>query len=353
MAYTGEDVLRLLVWEGYAPESFRKSFEKEILNKYGRKIALQVTYVEGSADFYSPIRGREVDLVTLTHHHFNDARFNYIANGLLLPLDTKNISRYHDLSPDLRNVKNFRKDNKVFGVPLCRGRYALVYNTSKVKPAPVDWRSLWAPEHEGTYVIGANEYLYNICTVALAMGYPRELIGRFDELDNPSFKRQLRSFVRNAGGFWVGQDKADDLLGKSLSVGWGDSLNVLRERGENWRFAEPIEGSIAWIDSYAATWALAEKPFLRKVAEEWIDFLLKPDYQVGYIVREISQIPTTTTAKSELSETEKKRLHVDEPNYFSRKHILLPTFSIRDRNGLKQLWKEATNGIKIKTDVKP
>ncbi|MDC0335516.1 extracellular solute-binding protein [Pseudodesulfovibrio sp.] len=316
-----------------------------ILEKYERKIRLHVTYIQGPGDLFAPIRLKEVDLVTLTHHHFDDGRFDYKSKGLLLPLDTTKITRFQELIPGLRDAEYLRKDNEVFGVPVCQGMYGLVYNTKKVLPAPTSWQVLWKPEHKGAYAIGANEYLYNVCTTALAMGYPRDSISKYSRLDNRKFRNKLRALALNAGGFWAGQDKADDLAGKSLSAGWGDGLKKLRERGENWKFAEPEEGALCWVDSYALTWALADKPFLREVAQEWIDFLLRPEFQVDYAVRELSQRAVTTTIGPRLTEEERKRLHVDEADYFENNCVLLPTFTHRDRNGMKMLWDEAMLGI--------
>lgn len=350
-APAAEDTLRLLVWEGYAPEPYREIFKEFIRKKYNREIKLEVSYVDGSESFYAPIRRKEVDLVTLTHHHFNDDRFNYITNGLILPLETTKIARYGDIIPALREAAYLRRNERVFGAPICQGLYTLVYNTAKVKPPPTSWQILWNPEYKGTYSLGAKEFLYNICTAALAMGYPPESFARFDVLNNKTFRQRLRSLAVNAGGFWLGSDKARYLAGKSLSAGWGDGLNALRRQGEEWRFAQPKEGSIYWVDSYAITWALADKPFLRKVAEEWINFLLGPDFQVEYIVREISQRPTTTTVQARLTGAEKKRLHLGDDDYFSKSCILLPTYSQRDRNGMKLLWSGAMEGIKIKPDV--
>jgi len=351
--YADENTLRLLVWEGYAPEKYRIVFEDMILKKYGRKVTLDVTYVEASEEYYPPIRKKHVDLVTLTHHHFKDDRFNYISNGLLLPLDIKNIPRFQEVISSLRDASYLRSNKNVFGVPICQGLYALVYNLDKVKTVPTSWNVLWANKYKGKYVLGAKEYLYNVCTTGLAMELPVEFLSSFDKLNNETFKKKLRLLAMNAGGFWIGQDKALYLSGKSLSAGWGDGLSVLRSRDEKWQFAEPKEGSMCWVDSYAITWALANKPFLKKVAEEWINFLLTPEFQVDNIVREISQRPTITTNMPMLSEAEKHKLHIDDPDYFSKNCIMLPTYTQRDRNGLELLWEEAMKGIIVETGRKP
>ena len=253
-----------MVWEGYAPEALREEFKKRIFEKYNCELTFDVTYAESSEQYYDLIRKKEVDLVSLTHHHFKDDRFNYISNKLLLPIDTSKLHHYKDVMSHLRDAQSIRNEEKVYGVPICQGLYALTYNADKLKTIPTSWKILWDDENREQYVIGGNEYLYNICTVALTMGYLKESIGKFDSLNNDSFKQQLRLYVKNAARYWIGQDKAKDLRGMKLSVGWGDDLNTLRKEGENWQFANPKEGSISWFDSIVLTWTLSG--FILKIA---------------------------------------------------------------------------------------
>lgn len=111
--------------------------------------------------------------------------------------------------------------------------------------------------------------------------------------------------------------------------------------------AEPVEGTPYWIDNYAITSALADKPFLKKLAEEYINELLTTDYQVGHILRVVGTIPIISSIEHLLTPEEKMRIHVGAPNFLDKNRILLPTYSQRDRNGLKILWKEAMEGIDL------
>ena len=347
-AGAGGDVLRLLIWDGYAPVKYVEEFEKRIEAKYGRKVKLNISVVDGSEDFYAAIRKKSVDLVTLTHHHFKDERFNYISSKLLLPIETRNLPNLQQVIPALREADYLSSDGKIYGVPICQGPYGLAYSTAKIGRSPDSWKILWNPEYKDRYVLGGNEYLYNVSMTALAWDYPKDSINKYDALNNKAFKEKLRQLATNAHAFWIGQDTADDLSGNSLGAVWGDSLGTLGKRGEIWKLAEPKEGSLSWIDNYAITWALADKPFLKRVAEEWINRLLEPDYQVDYIVREISLGPITTNIGDKLNAREKEQLHVGVPNFFKDRRVLLPTFSRRDRNGLQLLWEEAMEGIQLK-----
>ena len=120
--------------------------------------------------------------------------------------------------------------------------------------------------------------------------------------------------------------------------------------GVIWKFATPKEGSIFWIDFYAITSALAHKPFLKKVAEEWINRTDSFGYQGDYLVRRITDTGNKATGDL-LTGSGNSRYHVGE-SASGAKFILPPPRSRRDRNGLKLLWKEAIKGIEFKTSDK-
>ena len=347
-----ENVLRLLIGQGHAPQKYIEKFEKQIQDKYQRKVKLEVNFLSGPDDWYNTIRAGKADLVLLTHHHFKDKRFNYIPNHFLLPIDLKKIPNFKHVIPALQKADYLTDNRKTYGVPVSQGPYGLVYNAAMLKSPPKSWNILWDPRFKGKYVIGAKEYIYNTNITALALGYSKESIKIFDKLNNREFREKLRQLAVNSHSFWIGVDTVDDLSGMSLATSWGDSLGPLNKKGEPWKMAEPVEGMPCWIDNYAITWALADKPFLKKAAEEYINLLLSTEYQVEHIMRNMSLTPIITHINDLLTTEEKERLNVDVPNFFNNNRILLHTYSPRDRNGLMLLWDEAMKGIKIDKDKK-
>ncbi len=342
---TNSGVLRLLIWEGHAPQDFVSRFEKKIKTKYDFNIKLQINYATDSDEFYNAIRSGSIDMVMMSHHFFKDERFDFINKKLLLPLNLKNIPNFKQVIPALQNAEYLQSYGQVYASPEAQGPYGLAYNTALLKKEPKSWNILWDPQFNGKYVIGAHEYIYNVIITALALGYSKESINSYDALNNPMFKAKLRQLAVNAHSFWFGVDKADDLSGHLLATAWGDSFNPLLKRGEHWKMAEPAEGMPCWIDNYAIASTLANKPFLKKIAEEFINTVLTPDYQVGIIMRTVGTIPVITKIEHLLTPNEKKRIHVGQPNFYKKNRMLLPTYSTRDRNGLKLLWEEAMRGI--------
>ena len=345
---TDSTILRLLIWEGHAPQPHVANFEKLIKKKYDFNIKLQITYLAGSDDIYNTIRSGKADIVMMAHELFKDERFQYFKNNLLLPLNLNNIPNFKNITPSLQTADYLRIKDKLYGLPESQGPYGLVYNTSLLKEEPKSWNILWDPRFKGKYVISGTEYLYNIIITALALGYSRESIGNFDSLNNPVFKSKLRELAVNARSFWIGVDKAEDLSGQVLATSWGDALAPLSKKGELWKMAKPVEGITLWIDNCVITSALADKPFLKKIAEEYINFLLETDFQVNHITRVVGTIPVTTNIQGLLTPEEERKIEVGTSKAFSKNRVLPPTLSKRDRNGIKLLWDEAMKGISSK-----
>jgi len=332
------NVLRLLVWDGYTPAHAVEMFEAQMEAKYGRQIRLQISEVE-SDDFFDPVRAKQVDLITISHHMFKDERSDYITKGLILPPNLENIPNHTLVLPELMQAESHTSDGVIYGVPLATGSYGLAYNTGLVESEPTSWRIFWDPAFANTYVLGAYESTYNINITALALGYPHEWIDSYDRLNNPEFKKKLRQLAVNARGFWSGADRPEDLLNASLAMVWGDSFSGLQRQGEHWEVATPEEGSPKWIDEYVLTWALADRPFMKQIAEEWINWSLSTEFQVGHLLREVRASPVVTNIQDRITPQEKEQL--------KRQSTSIPqqTYSEHNRNGLNLLWEEAMRGI--------
>ncbi len=347
--FAGEKVLRLLVWEGYAPEAYVQEFKKEIESKYGVHLKMEISYALADDDFFNLARDKKIDVITVGHYSIKGKQFKYIQKGIILPFDLKNVPNHVSLVPALKDAAFDKLNGKIYGIPVANGPYGLFYSTKAIKKAPQSWGIFWNPEYKNKYAIGANEYIYNIQITAMAMGYPRNEITSFDALNNINFRSKLRQLAVNAGAFWVGVDKPKDLLGMSLAMAWGDALSSLEKIGEKWERANPVEGTIWWIDEYAITWSLADKPVLKKIAEEWINKSLSSDFQMNHILGELRANPVVTHTKKKLPDKENKTIEINPTNNFSYdQRILQHAYSQRDKNGFKLMWDKAMEGVAIK-----
>jgi len=117
------------------------------------------------------------------------------------------------------------------------------------------------------------------------------------------------------------------------------------QMGETWKMATPVEGTMWWVDVYAITWALSDKPFLKKIAEEWINKSLSPDFQINHLIREVGIFPVISNISNKLTEKEILRILKPQSEDLPNNRIFQRIYSQRDRNGLRLLWKKAMEGV--------
>ena len=335
-----QKVLRLLVWEGYAPDAQREQFRQYIFDKYSVDLVLKVNYIADSEDGFKALRLKKADIVSPAHNRINDKRFKMIDSGLLLPLNLDNLPNYQKLNPSFKQLKHLVIDGVHYGLPFAWGPYGLVYNTEVFDKAPQSWNVLWDPKYIGHYSV-ADYGEINIYLTALAMGYEPNDLADFDKLNNAAFKAKLATLVGNAKSLWVGVDTADDLQQKKLASSWGFSLPELKRRGEIWKWAYPKEGVPGWIDNHVISQGLANKPELKRIAEEWINFTISSEFQTSVLVQALSTNPVNLMTFATASDAQKKGFYASSLNDLDAFIVLMPELDRRTRNGIDNLWNEA------------
>jgi len=134
--------LNILCWEGYADEAFTKGFEK----KYG--VTVQGTYYGSDDELVSKLSNggdASYDIISPS----SDVASYLIDANLVQPIDTSKISNWNNLAPQLKNLKDVRRGNNIYGLPFCWGPDYLVYNADKIKQTPDSWNIFWDPKYKG------------------------------------------------------------------------------------------------------------------------------------------------------------------------------------------------------------
>ncbi|MCP4116082.1 MAG: extracellular solute-binding protein [Desulfobacteraceae bacterium] len=355
----GKDTLKLLIWEGYSPPEQIKIFKALIKKKYGKEIELEISHnISGIQDFYDAIRTNSEEklyhIISPAHNFIKDSRFGCIRNKLIMPVNLQNIPNYKKIIPQLQKADYITDDKgNVYGVPMAHGPYGLAYNTKYFKSPPTSWNIFGNPEYKNRYTISSDYYEANVYIVALSAGLRGEDLYNYQKLRQNNITSRIEVLARNAHSFWDSVDTADDLQGLALATSWGFSFNELRRRGEVWKMVEPVEGTTGWVDNFLMSSKLKKNPFLKTVAEEWMNFALSPDYQVNVVVRQLMSDPVNLMIKNRLTREEVEHHHLDDPNYFHEKRWLWPVFkSKRERNALKKIWYDATKSLKQKDEKK-
>ncbi len=331
----------MLIWEGYAPENLQKKFIQDVKTKHGIDLKLDIEFCTGNDDFFPVLRDDKADIISPSHNVPKDKRFKLIKLKLVMPLELDQIPNYKNIQPALQQADYCTEKNKVYAVPHVRGPYGLAYNTNIIKEEPASWNILWDSKYKGQYAIGgADQYEHNVSATALSMGVPSDKIYDYKTINTPEMQAKLAQLAVNAKGMWEGVDDAKTLKGLALAAVWGFSLPELKQMGETWKIAEPKEGTTGWVDNFMISNTLADKPMKKKIAHEWLNFVLSDDYQV-YDVRGLASAPVTTTVKSSLTDEEIKQFHLDDPSHFEKNRILWKVLDKKDRNGIKRLWENA------------
>src|SRR6185312_13936041 len=128
--------LNFMVWEGYTDTLFTQPFEQAC------GVKVNATYMGSSDDLVAKLRAGGAETIDLISPS-SDAATAIIDAGLAAPLDLGRIPSYNDLSEGFRNLKVVRKGNDTYGLPWAFGPNPLIYDTTKIKPAPASWGELW------------------------------------------------------------------------------------------------------------------------------------------------------------------------------------------------------------------
>lgn len=333
--------LRMLTFKGTDPPEAIEAFKTLVKEKYGVDLNISISYVSDHDSIYKALRSRTTDIVNGPHNMPKDPRYKLIRGKLIVPVDLNNVPNYKDLIPSFQKADYITESGKVYGVPFTYAPYGLAYNTDIVKTPPKSWDVFWKPEYKGKYSISSEMCEQNIFVTALSMGIDKSKIGQYKSVYSPEFSERLRYFVQNAKSYWIGVDTADKLEGSALATAWGFSFNELKKRGEIWMFADPEEGCPGAIGNYMIGHTLRNKPKLRRIAEEWLNYVISPDFQVNIVARKLSTSVVNVSVSDQLTSEEIKAFHLDDPGYFRERLIPYPALDNRSRKGFELLWKKA------------
>lgn len=336
-----ELTLRMLIWDGYAPNDVQEAFKKYIKKQFDVELIFEITYASNPDSFFDKLRTGEVDLVSPAHNLPKDTRYNLTKNNLTIPVNLENIPNYQSLRPELSRQPWAVDNGEIYAVPIVHGIYGLAYDSSVVSPPPDSWSILWDPRYAGLYSVNKDYYELNIYITALSLGERKEDIFTYDRIKKRRLEQRLGSLAQNAGRFWVGFDQPEDYENLSLATTWRFTFPKGSGFSENWRVAVPREGTPWTIDTMMLSSTLANNSKLHKIAELWINFLLEPENQLSIFAKRIGTYPVTKDAWDIYT---KDILSVDQKDRLERLFDTLIPWEIlktRDRNAFHLLWKEA------------
>jgi len=337
-------MLRMLVWDGYAPVEAQERFRQLILERYDVELRFNIESALNPDAYFNKIRSGKVDIISPAHNLPRDSRYNLTENGLTLPINLENIPNYSKLIPELARQHWAMNRSEVYAVPIVHGFYSLAYNSAVIHEPPTSWAVFWDPEYAGRFSVNLDYYELNVYIALLALGKRKEDIFHYDSIKGKMLEEKLHYLAENAGTFWRGYDQPDTYSNVVLATTWRFAFPDEITAFKNWRIAEPREGTPWTIDTIMLSKSLKNSPLKKQIAELWINFLLEPENQLSIFASKLGTCPVTTEAwdiytQDILEPHERERL-------FRLFDNLIPwqILEKRDRNAFHLLWREALDG---------
>jgi spermidine/putrescine-binding protein len=258
--------LNFMVWEGYTDTLFAKPFE----DACGVKV--NATYMGSSDDLVAKLRAGGAETIDLISPS-SDALTAIIEADLASPLDLKRIPSYTDLSEGFRNLKVAKKDSSVYGVPWAFGPNPLIFDSTKIKPAPDSWGALWDKKYRGKLSLQDDIATLYMVAQYLGMDDPNDpsKLYNLSDADLAKVKSKMLELKPNVRKYWVTAGDMTQLFqsGEILAgEGWPLMTNQLRQAKYPAGETIPKEGTTAWADH----WVLTKGAKNLDAAYAWLEY---------------------------------------------------------------------------------
>jgi putative spermidine/putrescine transport system substrate-binding protein/spermidine/putrescine transport system substrate-binding protein len=261
--------LNFMVWEGYTDTLFTKPFEEAC------GVKVNATFMGSSDDLVAKLRAggaQSFDLVSPS----SDAITQIITANLAMPLDLKRVPSYGDLMASFRNLSLAKKDTVVYGVPWAFGPNPLIYDTTKVTPAPDSWGALWDRKYRGK--LSLQDDIASLWMVAqylrLDSADPSHLYNLSDE-ELAQVKAKMLELKPNVRKYWsTAGDMIQLFQSGEIVAGEGWPLMTAQLRAAGFPAGEviPKEGTTAWADH----WVMTSGAKNLDAAYAWLEYASQP-----------------------------------------------------------------------------
>jgi putative spermidine/putrescine transport system substrate-binding protein/spermidine/putrescine transport system substrate-binding protein len=325
------DDLKLIIWEGYADDTYRKPFED------ANKVTVSPTEAGTGDEMFALMResdGKNYDLVSAS----SDLPRRLYDAGLLAEIDTSKLTNYGKLYDQFKTPDYITFDGKLYGVNFAWGPTIVVYNTDEITTEPTSWNALLDEQYSGK--IATWNYPIQIAQYALLLdpkpANPYELTDEQLAQVKEILVKQ-RPLVRK---YWdLGGEVAELFKNKEIVIADGWSWITLQVKGEGGKVAEavPAEGVTGWSDS----WCISKNAKNYDLALKWADWMIGDEGQQG-ITEVMNYSITNKEAAAKLPPERQKELRLtDVPTEYAKIHMwrFIPAY-----DKWVQVWNEATQG---------
>jgi putative spermidine/putrescine transport system substrate-binding protein len=274
----GEGRLVVLAGRGYVEPSWVKPFER----RTGCRVVPR--YVASSGELVRRLRagGARYDVVAAP----GDVSLLLVSRKDVAPVNVDLVPGWRDFRPVFRSPRANTVGGVHYGISLQWAPNMLLFNTTKVRPAPVSWGAIYNPAYRGKITVPDTPI--QIADAALYLKHAKPALGIRDpyELTRRQFSAALdllRSQKRLVGRYWsfAAEEVQDFRNGEAVvGSGWPYQLTLLRAARTPVEEALPREGMTGWID----TWMISAQARHPNCAYRWLQHVSTPKVQAEQAV---------------------------------------------------------------------
>jgi len=296
--------LRILTWEGYAPEELVKKFTDET------GIKVQVSYIGDNNELIAKMaatNGVGYDLVSPTLNYVSNSQKEF---GIYKPVDISKLKKDQFIKAYFDSILEQSKyEGESYALPFVWGTTAMIVNTEKAPDAGVSYLDLCDPKYENRVSYRAKYDTLYMFAYALGLD-PAEAVKDEDEyrkvMDQVLEKLiECKPIVRT---YWDSRQQLEELMTTEevwVASSWDAIAWTLSMKDPKFQYVVPKEGAVGWFDTFAIS-AGAENI---DEAYEWINFVMNPE-NAAVIVNNTGY-QTASEGAAELASPEMAKLVAD------------------------------------------
>ena len=254
----GEGELAIVAWAGYV-ESGKTDPKVDWVTPFttatGCKI--NVKFADTSDEMVTLMRqggGTQYDGVSAS----GDATNRLIAHGDVAEVNTNLIPDFKDVIQSLQSPRHNTINGHHYGVPYMYGPNVLMYNTSKVSPAPTSWKDTWEKSSPYSGKIAAYDSPIFIADAALYLKAHNKSLGITDvyELTSKQLDAAIALLKQQAPmikKYWAATtDETDPFSSGDMVIGtaWPYQVSFLKSENKPVAAVVPSEGATGWADTW-------------------------------------------------------------------------------------------------------
>ncbi|HST18112.1 MAG TPA: extracellular solute-binding protein [Gaiellaceae bacterium] len=308
----GEGSLNLIEWTAYSDPSFAKKFEQQTGCTIHRKDAGSSNEMVALMRSGGGGGGGQYDLVSAS----GDASLRLIYGGDVQPVNVRLIPAWKSFLPAFKSPAHNTVKGVHYGVSVQWGPNTLLYNTSKVKPAPSGWGAIYSGKYKGKLTVPNNPI--QIADAALYLQQTKPSLGikdpyelTKDQLDAAvSLLKQQKPMLKR---YWnYATDEITSFKNGDVWMGAGWPYQTLQLQGAKAPVKEIVPlPTTGWAD----TWMLAKKAPHPNCAYLWMQYVTTPPVQAkqALVFGETPVNPKACVFMNKLEAGSCAKYHLNEP----------------------------------------